>query len=151
MSSHSSSNHLEIGLSDERIVLENRLDDLERMSDWLFEVAQRHDFSQRLTFHLELVLAEAVTNIIQNAFADHETHEISLWIRLENDLVLIEIRDEGLFFDPLQYPEAELPQSLAEATEGGLGIHLMRSYCRECVYQREGEENVLTLTLDREP
>lgn len=149
MTSYSSSNNPEIDPSDEKIVLENHLDELERLSDWLVEVAKRHELSQRLLFHLELVIAEAVTNVIQNAFTDDEAHKIPLWLGFKNDAVVIEIRDDGLLFDPLQYPEAKLPQSLEDATEGGLGIHLIRSYCRECVYRREGNENILTLVLDR--
>lgn len=149
MTSYSSSNNPEINPSDEKIVLENHLDELERLSDWLVEVAKRHELSQRLLFYLELVIAEAVTNVIQNAFTDDEAHKIPLWLGFENDAVVIEIRDDGLLFDPLQYPEAEMPQSLEDATEGGLGIHLIRSYCRECVYRREGNENILTLILDR--
>lgn len=149
MTFHFSSNNPDVSPSDEEIVLDNHLDELERLSDWLAEVAQRHHFSQRLAFHLELVIAEAVTNIIQNAFTDDEAHKIPLRLSLGKDRVTVEIRDEGYAFDPLQHPEVDLPQTIADAAEGGLGIHLIRSYCRECDYRRDDNENVLTLTLDR--
>jgi serine/threonine-protein kinase RsbW len=62
-------------------------------------------------------------------------------------MATVQIKDDGIFFGLLQYPEAALPHRLEDAVEGGLGIHLIKSYSEECNYQRVGSENVLTLVL----
>lgn len=127
--------------------IKNRLDDLETVSNWVNELADQFQLTPKCTFRLDLVLSEAVTNIIQNAYPDGAEHDIWVSLQLQGSSVRAEVQDDGVPFDPTQIPEVVLPQSLEEATEGGLGIHLIRSYTQECVYQRQDDRNVLTLVL----
>lgn len=138
-------------MSSTTLVLRNHLDDLDRLSDWIVEVSEQYSFSQKLSFYLELVIAEAVTNIIQNAYLDQDEHTIPILLSCDDHRVRVEIKDDGLPFDPLQQPEVTFPTRLEEADEGGLGIHLIRSYTQECCYRRQHNQNVLTLTLSKEP
>lgn len=127
--------------------LKNRYEELSKLSDWLNLLASQIKVSPRGMFRLELVLTEAVTNIIDNAYEDDREHEIELLLlRHELDVVEIQIRDDGLPFDPQQYAEWVAPHSLQEAKEGGLGIHLIRSYTDSLQYERRNNRNLLTMT-----
>lgn len=129
------------------LVLINSLDELTVLSDWVSELSRQLPLSSQGTFRLELVLTEAVTNVISYAYKDDEEHKIEVAIDYLDKTLTIELRDDGLPFDPLQRPEVEMPKSLEDATVGGLGIHLIRSYVDECRYQRDGMQNVLTLKI----
>ncbi|HIK45776.1 MAG TPA: ATP-binding protein [Leptolyngbyaceae cyanobacterium M65_K2018_010] len=133
----------------ETLRLLNQLSELDRLSAWVAELSGRLGLSPRRTFQLDLVLAEAVTNIIENAYTDGAVHEINLAIDPTPPRLQIQIRDDGLPFNPLDHPEVVQPQSLDEAQVGGLGIHLIRSYAQECRYERQGNENWFTILLPR--
>ena len=62
--------------------------------------------------------------------------------------VKIEIRDRGVFFDPrmAQAPHLEVP--LDERASGDLGILLVKNATDRIAYQRDGNENLLTLVRD---
>jgi anti-sigma regulatory factor (Ser/Thr protein kinase) len=126
----------------------NRLSELEVLSHWVADVSMRLRLSARASFQLDLVLAEAVTNVIENAYTDDIDHKIFIQVEPRSPLVEVQIRDHGRPFNPLQYPEVVPPKSLAEAKAGGLGIHLIRNYAQECHYERQGTENRFTILLN---
>jgi anti-sigma regulatory factor (Ser/Thr protein kinase) len=133
--------------SREQLVLKNNLDELEPLGAWVQTLALRYGLSTRGSFRLELVLVEAVTNVIENAYDDQAAHTITLNCHHQGDTLTIQIQDDGYPFDPLRQPEVVLPKSLDEAVEGGLGIHLIRNYIDECHYERIDHYNCLTLVL----
>jgi len=128
-------------------VLTNRLDDLTQLSQWINDLANQLQISAKGVFRVELILEEAVTNIINYAYVDDEEHTIRVTLLYSDQTLTVELRDDGIPFDPLQRPEVQLPKTLEEATEGGLGIHLIRSYVDECNYQRDEDSNVLSLKI----
>jgi anti-sigma regulatory factor (Ser/Thr protein kinase) len=94
-----------------------------------------------------MVLTEAVTNVIQHNSEGGEDQEIRVILEQAGDEIRVEVRDGGRPFDPLKQPGVIFPRTLDEASQGGLGIHLIRSYSDECGYRHEGDENVLTLVI----
>jgi serine/threonine-protein kinase RsbW len=131
----------------EVVSFKNCFDSLELLSHWIASLGEDKGFSEKLVFELDLVLGEAVTNIIQNAYSDDQDHEITVLLHYGGDRVIVQIKDDGVFFDPLQHPEPLLPNTLEDAVEGGLGIHLIKNYVRDWAYKRQDEFNVLTLLL----
>ncbi|MGK7943184.1 MAG: ATP-binding protein [Microcystaceae cyanobacterium] len=132
-----------------QISLANQLEELERLSAWLSEIGDSLNLSNRAIFGLDLILAEAVTNIIDNAYQDDQVHQIQIKLAtIESDQkVILTIEDDGIPFNPLETPEAELPATLEEAKIGGLGIHLIRNYSDECYYQRQDDQNYLKIVV----
>jgi anti-sigma regulatory factor (Ser/Thr protein kinase) len=130
-----------------QLTLKNRFEDLEILSDWISELSRVLSISNRGTFRLQLATEEAVTNIIQNAYEEIGNHEIFVTVLKEGDRIQVSLRDDGVFFDPLAYPEVKLPSNLNLAQDGGLGIHLIRNYADECHYQRTENENILVLAI----
>ena len=129
------------------LVLENRLDELTTVSEWINELASQLGISPKGTFRVDLALAEAVTNIIDYAFDDEAEHSIEVTLQYANHKATIQITDDGKPFDPLQAPEVVLPRSLEEAQEGGLGIRLIRHYTDECHYRRQDGKNLLSMVI----
>lgn len=127
--------------------LKNHLDELEALSRWVSSLESQLDLSPKGAFQLELVLVEAVTNVIENGYPDEDVHEIVVTLCPAEGRVRAQIKDDGLPFNPLDQPQKVLPSSLDEAVEGGLGIHLIRSYAQGCAYKRLDNHNILTIDL----
>jgi sigma-B regulation protein RsbU (phosphoserine phosphatase) len=130
-----------------QFVLKNSIDELDSLSDWINQLAQKLELSPRGSFRLELSVVEAVTNVVKYAYEDQAEHVITLSLHSSGTTVQIEIKDDGQSFDPLQYPPIVLPKTLEEAREGGLGIHLIRNYVDELLYRRENQHNIFTLII----
>ena len=129
------------------LTLPASLDALARLSEWIQAVAHAHDLSDRCTFRLELVLDEAVTNIVQHAEAANCDLVITVELRCAGERVLAIIEDTGRPFDPTTAPAHTQPQSLDDARVGGLGIHLIRSYTEDLEYRRVDQRNQLRMTV----
>ena len=93
----------------------------------------------------DLCLEEHLTNVIQYGLDDGGQHEIGVRFALEQNVFVVEVKDNGRAFDPLQRPEVNTAVPLEEKPVGGLGIHLMRRFMDELAYRRESGRNVLTM------
>jgi anti-sigma regulatory factor (Ser/Thr protein kinase) len=68
-------------------------------------------------------------------------------VRLLTDdgAVALVVEDAGPEFDPVAAPDVEKSVSLEGIGAGGLGLRLLRHYCKDMVYAREAGVNRLTL------
>lgn len=114
---------------------------------WLQNFVNRNELPEHAGFGLDLVLTEAVTNVICHSKRDDAPGEIHVQCTLGNACIEIELVDNGLPFDPTIYQPAAPYESLADAEPGGLGIPLMRRYTSSMQYRRESNRNHLHMTL----
>jgi serine/threonine-protein kinase RsbW len=142
-----SSLHEESGSGREtlRLKLPNRFDALEAARLSVLRFLAPHQPSPRALYAVELVVEEALTNMMKYAFRDGDSHEIDLTVRIEADGIVLRFEDDGVAFDPLQAPEPRAPSTIEEAVPGGLGIALLRRHCSSADYRRLGGRNVLTV------
>jgi len=117
------------------------------LEEWLHGLASRCGLSDQSLFSLDLVLTEAVTNVMCYARNTDASGEIIVTCTFQGDHIEVEIVDDGRPFDPTAHMPAALPTSLADAKPGGLGIHLMRQYTNSMHYRRERERNILHMTV----
>ena len=132
------------------LTIANRADELRRVADWLERATEHFGWSERTVFKLDLVLNEALPNIISYAYADQEIHHIRIRLEDQPDQVVLEIRDDGIAFDPfaeVRYPETG---SLASASIGGRGILLILAFSAAQEYQRIGQTNLMRVRLDKQ-
>jgi anti-sigma regulatory factor (Ser/Thr protein kinase) len=102
----------------------------------------------QVSYALQLCLEEATANAVRHGApaGGGSLPPVLLELRAEAGRVVATIRDHGLAFDPLRAPAPVSPATVADAVPGGLGIHLMRQFCRDIAYEREGDTNLLTLS-----
>ena len=97
----------------------------------------------------EIVLAEALNNIVEHAYAHHDGEiEISLQLR-QNELLCV-ISDTGVPMPSGQLPSGVLTsfEDTAHLPEGGFGWHLIRCLSKDLTYRRTGDRNLLSFRLD---
>jgi serine/threonine-protein kinase RsbW len=127
-------------------VIENQIGELSSLAEKIDELAEEWKLSPGLAINLNLVIEEAVSNIIFYAFKDKQKHDIEISVSLENNRLTIKITDDGIPFNPLaqQQPDINLPAE--ERPIGGLGIFLISQIMDEMKYERNKNNNILTLT-----
>lgn len=134
-----------------RLVLTSDHHDLAALAEWLEHFADKNVLPAQARFRLDLVLTEAVTNVMDHGHLPEVKGRIELACLVQDQLIQVEITDDGPPFDPTARAPVVLPDCLAMATPGGLGIHLIRQYTSTLAYHRENACNVLRMTLPVEP
>jgi serine/threonine-protein kinase RsbW len=124
----------------------NRIDELKKLDRLSAGFVRKWKLTGDLTTNLNLVLEEAISNIISYAYNDSHEHTISVEISLEGDLLTILIIDDGIPFNPASHlpPDTSLPAT--ERPVGGLGILLISKIMDSVQYSRENNLNILTLS-----
>jgi anti-sigma regulatory factor (Ser/Thr protein kinase) len=129
----------------ENIVIINKVDELPVLAGKIEELSEKWKLPMALTMNLNLVLEEAVSNVIFYAFKDQEKHEINISFLLEENILTIEISDEGTPFDPTAFKKPDLSLPAEERPIGGLGIFLITKNMDSVKYARNDNKNILTL------
>ena len=95
---------------------------------------------------VQIVLAEALNNVVEHAYRGAEPGEVKLVLRHGRAGLLIEIRDKGKPMPNGRTPTGEHPSRALgadELPEGGFGWFLIRELARDLIYDRENGENFL--------
>ena len=130
---------------EKKLVLKNEISEINKLATFVEELGDELNLTPDLVFNLNLVLEEAVSNVILYAYPKEESQEIYLSASvLDNNLVFV-LTDTGKEFDPTQAPDADVTLSAEEREIGGLGIFLIRQIMNKVEYQRINGKNLLTL------
>ena len=127
------------------IILANDLSEISRLYEFIEELGNEFSLSPDIVFNLNLVLEEAVVNVINYAYPKEEHESIYLSARMHDGSIILVLTDTGKEFDPTAAPEADVTLSADERQIGGLGIFLIRQIMNEVKYERIEGKNVLTL------
>ena len=126
-------------------IIENRVEELAVLFEKIEELSTIWNLPVSLMMNINLVLEEAVSNVIFYAYDDDNKHEIDIHLTLHNQLLTIVITDDGKPFDPtaIQLPDVSLEAE--DRPIGGLGIFLISKIMNEVNYTRKDNSNILTL------
>ncbi len=102
---------------------------------------------------VELVLEEAITNVIRYGYEGREPGGeppvIEIDLQIDMDEVHVLIVDDAKAFDPLDSGGVLLPETLDDAQVGGLGLLMIRNTASSMAYERRDGHNRLLLTIER--
>lgn len=128
------------------LTIKNDIRQLTHVERFVREAADLFGLSEPLVGNLNLVLEEAVSNIIFYAYEGEEKEEeIDLSLCYEKPYLVIRLSDKGCPFDPTARQDPDISLTAEERPIGGLGIFLIKKMMDEVSYQRAGDKNVLIL------
>ena len=127
------------------IILANDINEISKLNEFIENIGEEFSLTPDVVFNLNLVLEEAVVNIINYAYPKEDHQWIYLSAKLENGSIILILTDTGKEFDPTMAPEADISLSADDRPIGGLGIFLIRQIMNEVKYERIDGKNVLTL------
>ncbi len=128
-----------------KIVLQARVQEIERLSRWLADLSEAHHLPPRLASHVDLCLTEIVTNCITHGYAQTPAPLDAIVVNFarQSAQIVCRVEDHGAAFDPLAHVLTPLPGSLDDAPIGGSGLRLVRRFADQLDYRRERGMNHL--------
>ena len=135
-----------------RLLIRNDVKELFRISDFLEMLWNEWNLPPKLIYSINLVLEEAISNIIFYAFDDELVHLIGLEFRRDGDQMSMILIDGGKPFDPTLKDDPDTSLSVEDRPIGGLGIYLIKQLMDKVYYQRLNEKNQLIMikTIEKE-
>lgn len=114
-----------------------------RICDWLAS----HAIAPAIRSEVELVLAEALNNVVEHGYLYSPDGAIEIAVSLSDVQLTTTIVDSGRKFDHLPEGQAANPEdlALADLPEGGFGWALIRTLTENVTLERVGDRNRLTL------
>jgi anti-sigma regulatory factor (Ser/Thr protein kinase) len=128
------------------IILANDISEISKLNDFVEEIGNEFSLTPDVVFNVNLVLEEAIVNVINYAYPKEKHESIYLSAQLHEGSIVFVLTDTGMQFDPTKAPEADITLSLEDRPIGGLGIFLIRQIMNEVSYERIDGKNVLTLS-----
>ena len=124
------------------IVINNQIEELERLAIFVEEVADELGLDPETTMNLNLALEEVVSNVILYAYPREMGEKITIMAQKENNNLVFTITDKGKEFDPTKVVEADITLSAEDREIGGLGIYIVKNIMNEVTYQRLDGKNI---------
>ena len=113
----------------------------------LRRVLDERGVEPRPRHHAELVFEEIVSNIIRHGCPNDTQCHVEVSVALKANAIVLDFKDDAPAFDPRAHNSAALPDSLDEASPGGLGLRLVRKASQHIDYKRAAGKNHLTVTI----
>jgi len=128
-----------------QLKIRNDISELNRVVAFLDELEEKWKFPAHLKSSINLVLEEALTNIIFYAFDKNTENEITIELETEGNQLEIILTDSGKPYDPTQQKEPDINLSAEDRPIGGLGIFLIKQMMDQVSYQRIDNTNQLSM------
>lgn len=137
---------------DLHVTLSPRLSKLHDLSAMVEEFGDEHGLPVAKVFVINLALDELITNAVTHgSFENASDPKIEVRLRVDHDILILTIEDNGSMFDPTIDTEPDTESSLERREVGGLGLHLVKSFAARVSYEFVGGKNRLTLEHDLKP
>jgi serine/threonine-protein kinase RsbW len=131
-----------------RLVVRNQDATTGDLESFVDAFAAAHDLSREDALRTTIVLEELLTNLWKYGYPDHHlpAGEAQITLELHDERLTIEFADDGQAFDPLSGPPPDLDQSVEVRSPGRLGLHIVREFMDEALYDRRDGRNVIRLS-----
>lgn len=133
------------------IKLDASLDHVVLARDFVAEIAAQVPMDRQQIHDLELVVTEALTNVIEHAYEGREDCQMELAVTHEDDQFTIVISHDGRAFDPESVPDPVMQEYLAQRRVGGLGLFLMKKLMDRVEYTTDDRGKRLIKLVKRHP
>lgn len=121
-------------------------DALQKISRTLHEIPVSGEFQSTS----QIVLAEALNNIVEHAYETVGSGQIGLVLRQRDQDIQVELRDQGRPMPSRIIPTAENPRrgpAPETLPEGGFGWKIISDLVQDMNYRRESGNNILNFRL----
>ena len=125
--------------------IKNDIHELSMMNQFLEEAGEELGLSTAFMMSLNLVMEEAVSNIIFYAYKGDVEDAVDISLVREGGELIVTLIDHGIAFDPTLRKDPDITLSAEDRPIGGLGIFLIKKIMDEVSYQRVDERNVFIM------
>jgi anti-sigma regulatory factor (Ser/Thr protein kinase) len=122
------------------------MSNLAHVADFVADAAKKTKLSQKQFDDLQMAVDEAVTNVMEHAYAGRNDGPISIRLRVDEKELYVEIRDQGKVFNPKKVKKPNIKSPLSERSIGGLGIFFMKKLMDKVEFTRDQTGNITRMT-----
>jgi serine/threonine-protein kinase RsbW len=122
-----------------------KYESLERIGDFVRNVAEDAGFQKFAMYSIEMAVDEACSNIIEHAYGGEGKGTIHCTCTANDSNLIIVLRDRGKPFDPSNVSQPNLSKELDDREAHGLGLFFIRQWMDEVSFTSKGSENILTM------
>ena len=134
-----------MGTISKQLVLKNAISEIRVLSNSVKEFCKENSLSGEATHDIHLALEEIFSNIVFHGFHDQDEHQIAISLSLRKNTLVLEVKDDGIPFNPLESKTPDLEIPIEERATGGMGIHIARGLVDEIEYFRKQNKNILVM------
>lgn len=127
------------------LLLQNDISEISKLEPFIDGIGEELELSPDVIYNLNLVLEEAVSNIVLYAYPGQTGKDIRIQAHTEGHSLLLTLTDSGIPFDPTETEAVDVTLPAEERPIGGLGIFLIKSLMNEMKYEYKDGQNILTL------
>ncbi len=98
----------------------------------------KYSLSDDIYGNIMIAVTESVNNAIMHGNQNEKNKNVTLSLKLEEDILKFIVLDEGEGFDYENLPDPTSPENLEKT--GGRGIFLMKHLCDEVHFRNDGKE-----------
>ncbi len=105
---------------------------------------------EKALYEVQLAVDEACANVVLHAYRGMPPGDMEVSCQVNDQVLVIKVRDWGRTFDPCTVPEPDLDAPLEERTLGGLGLFLLKKVMDHIQFTfdpESGNELVMTKRL----
>ena len=110
------------------------------------EFCAARNLAPAIAYAVNLSVDELLTNTISYGYEDGDRHRIDITVRMDGSVMVVEITDDGMPFDPSGARKPDTEASLEDRPIGGLGVFLVHRMMDSFQYRRSRGHNIVTLT-----
>jgi anti-sigma regulatory factor (Ser/Thr protein kinase) len=127
------------------VEISNSTDGLTQLVDRFDRFATQAQLCVRDWRDVRVVLDEVVSNVIRHGHSDDQNHQIVIDFRVEGDVLVVTVCDDGRHFDPVAYDAKLSAQPGSTDSVGGAGIRIVKGLMGAVRYSRVVDRNRLVL------
>jgi serine/threonine-protein kinase RsbW len=121
------------------------LKEVDRVRDFLLGSIAGLPLGEEDRLKVELALHEIFVNIARYAYPEGRQGDMVLRIWRDERSLFIEVRDNGIPFNPVRKKNPDLMVKLRRGIPGGLGVYFFKTLMDGLKYRRTGGQNILTV------
>jgi len=130
--------------------LKNNKVEIAKLESIIEQLSQQWDLGFKVAFNMNLVIEEAISNIIIHGNNDCDDEIlIETTLEVKENQIEVTIADNSRKFNPLEHKSDPKEDDLDKLQIGGLGIHFIKQLTQSQSYRRVGKRNILTFDILR--
>ena len=116
------------------------------MESFIDNAKEKFSLNDDIYGNIMIAVTESVNNAIVHGNRKDSSKNVTLQLKVDDNILNFTITDEGEGFNFNQLPDPTSPENLDKP--GGRGIFLMKHLCDEVSFQDEGRAVILTFYLN---
>lgn len=132
--------------ADFEIRVPSSTENLAMIRQFVGDIGERAGMEPKEVGKLQLAVDEACANVIEHAYAKDQTKRVSIRACFDENVVEIDVVDNGKAFDPSSVTPMKIEELIAKRSPGGLGLRLIKTLMDEVHYHMvPGQMNELRM------